>query len=186
MKLIVGLGNPGTQYENTRHNIGFEVAESLAESLKIDNFKSKFQGKLGEGSYLGEKVLILMPHTFMNLSGNSLIEAVKFYKLDPIKDVIVVYDDMDLNIGKIRIREKGSSGGHNGVKSIISHIGEQFIRVKCGIGKPVNREQVVNFVLSKFGKSEKADVDEMIELTKDALKEMIEGKNIEKVMLKYN
>lgn len=186
MKLVVGLGNPGAQYENTRHNIGFEVAISLAESLKIDNFKSKFQGKLGEGSYLGEKVLVLMPHTFMNLSGNSIIEAIKFYKLNPEEDVIVVYDDMDLNIGKIRIREKGSSGGHNGVKSIISHIGERFIRIKCGIGKPESREQVVNFVLSKFGKSEKSDVDDMIEIAKDAIKDLIEGKNIEKVMLKYN
>ena len=159
MKLIVGLGNPGNQYENTRHNIGFDTVTALADKIGVTSFKSKFQGRVGEGSYNGEKAVILMPHTFMNLSGNSLIEAVKFYKIEPEKDVIVVYDDMDLDLGKIRIKEKGSSGGHNGVKSIISHIGDKFVRVKCGIGKPESKEQVVNYVLSKFAKGEKKDID---------------------------
>lgn len=186
MKLIVGLGNPGAQYDDTRHNIGFNAVTALADEIGISCFRNKFQGKVGEGSYRGEKAVILMPHTFMNLSGNSLIEAVKFYKLDPEKDVVVVYDDMDLEIGKIRIREKGSSGGHNGVKSIIAHIGENFLRVKCGIGKPVSREQVVNYVLSKFSKEERKEIGSMLDITVEALKEIITTEKYDKVMQKYN
>ena len=186
MKLIVGLGNPGAQYDDTRHNIGFNAVTALADEIGISCFRNKFQGKVGEGSYRGEKAVILMPHTFMNLSGNSLIEAVKFYKLDPEKDVVVVYDDMDLEIGKIRIKEKGSSGGHNGVKSIIAHIGENFLRVKCGIGKPVSREQVVNYVLSKFSKEERKEIGLMLDITVEALKEIITTEKYDKVMQKYN
>lgn len=186
MKLIVGLGNPGAQYDDTRHNIGFNAVTALADEIGISCFRNKFQGKVGEGSYRGEKAVILMPHTFMNLSGNSLIEAVKFYKLDPEKDVVVVYDDMDLEIGKIRIKEKGSSGGHNGVKSIIAHIGENFLRVKCGIGKPVSKEQVVNYVLSKFSKEERKEISSMLDITVEALKEIITTEKYDKVMQKYN
>ena len=136
MKLIVGLGNPGNKYEKTRHNIGFEVISKLQEELNIVGEKDKFQGLLSEKNIDGEKVLFLKPQTFMNLSGNSIIEVINFYKLNPKTDLVVIYDDMDLPVGKLRVKEKGSSGGHNGIKSIISHLGDEFLRIKCGIGKP--------------------------------------------------
>lgn len=186
MKLIIGLGNPGKEYEKTRHNIGFEILKKLALDIGISEFRAKFQGLIAEGKIKGEKVLLLMPQTFMNLSGNSVAEAVKFYKLDPQKDIIVLYDDMDLPLGKIRLRAKGSAGGHNGIKSIISHIGDQFIRIKCGIGKGNNKEDTVNFVLGKFSKESEAEVNSMIETTIKAVKEITCEDNLDIIASKYN
>ncbi len=123
MKLVVGLGNPGDKYAKTRHNIGFEVINRLQKDLNIVGEKDKFQGFLSEKNIDGEKVLFLKPQTFMNLSGNSIAAVVNFYKIDAKNDMIVIYDDMDLPVGKMRVKEKGSSGGHNGIKSIISHLG---------------------------------------------------------------
>ena len=114
MKLIVGLGNPGKEYENTRHNLGFMVIDKLAEELKVYDFKEKFKGLVGEANYKGEKILLLKPQTYMNLSGDSIIQILNFYKIDPETEMIVIYDDMSLPVGKLRIREKGSAGGHNG------------------------------------------------------------------------
>lgn len=185
MKLVVGLGNPGDKYAKTRHNIGFEVVKALAEEMNAGNFKTKFQGNIAEANYKGEKVLILTPQTFMNLSGNSVIEVCKFYKIDP-SDVIVIYDDMDIPFSKIRIRPTGSAGGHNGMKSIISHIGKDFLRVRCGIGKPVVKMETINFVLGKFSKESEKEVQSMINLSIDAIKSMCNGDAIEKVMTKFN
>lgn len=130
MKLVVGLGNPGDKYAKTRHNIGFEVINKLQKDLNIIGEKDKFQGLLSEKNIDGEKVLFLKPQTFMNLSGNSIAAVINFYKIDVKNDMIVIYDDMDLPVGKLRVKEKGSSGGHNGIKSIISHLGDEFLRIK--------------------------------------------------------
>ncbi len=133
MKVVIGLGNPGKEYASTRHNIGFMAVDKMREKYGLDE-KVKFQALISEKVIKGEKIIFLKPQTFMNLSGNSVIEIINFYKLDPKEDIIVVYDDMDLPFGQLRVKDKGSSGGHNGIKSIISHIGDNFIRIKCGIG----------------------------------------------------
>ncbi len=186
MKLVVGLGNPGDKYEKTRHNIGFEVVEALASELKVPGFREKFQGLIGEAYVKDEKVFLLKPQTYMNLSGNSIAEVINFYKLDPKEDLIVIYDDMDLDLGRIKIKKKGSAGGHNGIKSIISHLGEEFIRVKCGIGKAKSREETVNFVLGKFSKEERDLADELIEKAVKASVSLATAKSIDRVIEKFN
>lgn len=184
MKLIVGLGNPGNKYEKTRHNIGFEVINHLQKELSITNEKEKFQGLISEKNIDGEKVLFLKPQTFMNLSGNSIIEVINFYKLNPKTDLVVIYDDMDLPVGKLRVKEKGSSGGHNGIKSIISHLGDEFLRIKCGIGKP--KDNTIDFVLGQFSKSEQEEVTMMIENASKCAIDIIQDIEIVKIMQKYN
>ncbi|WP_300358443.1 aminoacyl-tRNA hydrolase [Fusobacterium sp.] len=186
MKLIVGLGNPGKEYENTRHNLGFMVIDKIAEDLKIYDFKEKFKGLIGEGNYKGEKILLLKPQTFMNLSGDSIIQVLNFYKIDSEVEMIVIYDDMSLPIGKLRIREKGSAGGHNGIKSIISHVGEKFLRIKFGIGASGGKEKTVGFVLGRFSKEEELDVKEAIENASKMALSLLEGEKIEKIMQLYN
>ncbi len=186
MKLIVGLGNPGEKYDKTRHNIGFEVIDYHAEELKVSNFREKFQGIIGETVIKDEKVFLLKPQTFMNLSGNSINEVIKFYKMNPEEDLIVIYDDMDLDQGQLKIRLKGSPGGHNGIKSIISHLGDNFIRVKCGIGKSKRREDTVNYVLGRFSKEESELITPMIEDAAKAAKSLVTAKDMGRIMQKYN
>lgn len=184
MKLVVGLGNPGDKYAKTRHNIGFEVINRLQKGLDIIGEKEKFQGLLSEKNIDGEKILFLKPQTFMNLSGNSIAAVVNFYKIDSKKDMIVIYDDMDLPVGKLRVKEKGSSGGHNGIKSIISHLGDDFLRIKCGIGK--SKEETVDYVLGQFDKSEQEIVDKMIENAFDCALDLIRDVELGRIMQKYN
>lgn len=186
MKLIVGLGNPGKEYESTRHNIGFDIIDELAKELEITSFREKFQGLVGEGYIKDEKVFLLKPQTFMNLSGNSIGELVKFYKLSPSEDVIVIYDDMDLSLGQFKIKVKGSAGGHNGIKSTISHIGEEFFRLKCGIGKSKRRDDTVNFVLGRFLKEEMDEVITLIDTAVKASKSLATAKSIDRVIQKFN
>jgi len=187
MKLIVGFGNPGDKYEDTRHNIGFKIIDMLAKELEVTNFRVKFQGLVGEANLDGEKVLLLKPQTFYNLLGNSVSEIVKFYKLDPKEDIIVVYDDLDLNPGKTKIKAKGSSGGNNGMKSMISHFGDEFLRVKCGIGKAKSKEATVNHVLGNFGKTEfSEEIDPMMEKAVKGIKSLILAKDPLRVIEKYN
>lgn len=186
MKLIVGLGNPGEKYDKTRHNIGFEVIDALAKKYDVTNFREKFQGEIGEFSIKDEKIFLLKPTTYMNLSGNSVGEVMKFYKMDAAEDLIVVYDDMDLKSGQLKIKQKGSAGGHNGIKSIISHVGEDFFRVKCGIGKPSSREEVVNYVLGRFSKEEREEIDPLVETAMKASKSLATAKSVDKVIAKYN
>lgn len=186
MKIIVGLGNYGKEYEKTRHNIGFEVIKELADKLNISDFKKKFQGLIAETTYKNEKIILLMPTTFMNLSGNSIIEAINFYKLDSKEDIIVIYDDMDLPLGKMKIKKQGSAGGHNGIKSIISHVGNQFYRIKCGIDKPSEKSDTLNYVLGKFSKMEESDVKFMVNKAAEASLELISEINKDKVIGKYN
>ena len=184
MKMIVGLGNPGKKYEKTRHNIGFIAIDSLRKKLNISDEREKFQAFMSEKNIDGEKVIFLKPQTFMNLSGNSVIEIVNFYKLDPKKDIIVIYDDMDLPFGDIRIREKGSSAGHNGIKSIISHIGEEFVRIKCGIG--VKEKDAIEHVLGEFNQTEQKGLDEILEKINNCVIEMLSVQNLDRIMQKYN
>ena len=184
MKVVIGLGNPGKKYEKTRHNIGFIAVDNLRKKFNISDEREKFQALVSEKNIDGEKVIFLKPQTFMNLSGNSVIEIVNFYKLDPKKDIIVIYDDMDLSFGDIRIREKGSSGGHNGIKSIISHIGEEFIRIKCGIG--AKEKDAVEHVLGEFNQTEQKDLDEILEIIDNCVIEMLTVQNLDRIMQKYN
>ena len=184
MKIVIGLGNPGKKYEKTRHNIGFIAVDNLRKKFNISDEREKFQALVSEKNIDGEKVIFLKPQTFMNLSGNSVIEIVNFYKLNPKKDIIVIYDDMDLSFGDIRIREKGSSGGHNGIKSIISHIGEEFIRIKCGIG--AKEKDAVEHVLGEFNQTEQKDLDEILEKINNCVIEMLSVQNLDRIMQKYN
>ena len=184
MKVVIGLGNPGKKYEKTRHNIGFITVDNLRKKMNISDEREKFQALVSEKNIDGEKVIFLKPQTFMNLSGNSVIEIVNFYKLDPKKDIIVIYDDMDLSFGDIRIREKGSSGGHNGIKSIISHIGEEFIRIKCGIG--AKEKDAIEHVLGEFNQTEQKDLDEILEKINNCVIEMLSVQNLDRIMQKYN
>lgn len=161
MKVIVGLGNPGPQYLETRHNIGFLFVDLLAEQYQLQ-FRTKFQGLWAEGNVDGERVLFLKPQTFMNLSGRSVSELCRFYKVQG-EDLLVVHDDMDLTLGKIRLRNQGSAGGHNGIKSILSELGtEKFWRLKLGIGRPPKEWDPARFVLSSFEESELIPLDELL------------------------
>ena len=171
MILIVGLGNPGKQYEHTRHNIGFDVIDYMADKYKINLNREKFKGMYGEGIIENKKVILLKPLTYMNLSGDSVRDIAKFYKLDNDK-IIVVYDDISLDIGKLRIREKGSAGGHNGVKSIIQNLGsDEFPRVKVGVGQP--KDDLVNYVLGKFAKEDRKHIENVIHVASDAIAEIV-------------
>ena len=154
MFLVVGLGNPGSEYQGTRHNAGFMAADALAEAYHFSSFKSKFDGLIAEGAIDDEKCLLLKPQTFMNLSGNSVIKAASFYKILP-EQIIVIHDDMDLQPGQIKAKLGGGSGGHNGLKSIDSHIGANYNRIRLGVGHPqASGEAVVNHVLSRFSKAD--------------------------------
>lgn len=167
MKLIVGLGNPGKEYENTRHNAGFAVMDALAESCSVEITQKKFKALIALTRINGEQVLLMKPQTYMNLSGEAVQEAMKFYRID-VKDILVIYDDMDLAVGKIRLREKGSAGGQNGMKNIISHVHTQeFARIRVGIGKD-SRVPTVDWVLGKIRKEEQEDFQSAINLAKDA------------------
>jgi len=183
MFLIVGLGNPGKEYEDTRHNIGFKVIDNIAKEYNIEINRQKFKGTYGEGFIDGEKVMILKPTTYMNLSGESVREVMDFYNLDN-KDILVIYDDISLEVGTLRIREKGSAGGHNGIKSIIAHLGsDAFSRIKVGVGQPdVN---LIKYVLGKFTKGELTILSEVIGATTKATNEIIKG-DVKIAMNKFN
>lgn len=188
MKLIVGLGNPGENYKMTRHNVGFiYVDEYLKEKGYVNrDYKNKFKGEILEVNKLGEKVLFLKPLTFMNLSGESVREAVNFYKLDPVHDLFVIYDDMDIELGKIKLKKNGRPGGHNGIKSIISHVGSEFTRIKCGIGRPGEKADVVNYVLGKFSDDEKKILCGNREKVTQIFEDIIIGKDTDELMGIYN
>jgi len=158
MKLIVGLGNPGSQYRRSRHNLGFEVVNLLEQQWSIDVNRRKFQGRFGGGMVGGQQIVLLKPETFMNRSGGSVVEAVAFYKL-ALNDMLVVSDDMDLELGQLRLRPAGSAGGHNGLKDIIARLGnDEFARLRIGIGT-ATRESAVNHVLGSFSPEETPAVE---------------------------
>jgi peptidyl-tRNA hydrolase, PTH1 family len=186
-QLIVGLGNPGTKYDRTRHNVGFDLVDSLAKRWQINlTDRKQFQGIYGEGfGSHNAKIRLLKPQTFMNLSGQSVRATIDWFKLSPAS-VLVVYDDLDLPLGKIRLRRSGSAGGHNGMKSIISHLGTQdFPRVRIGIGKSVGEKDTISHVLGKFSVVENPIVSEVIQLVNDSI-ELSLKKGVEQAMSLYN
>ncbi|KRQ86688.1 Peptidyl-tRNA hydrolase [Caloramator mitchellensis] len=183
MFLIVGLGNPGRDYEHTRHNVGFDAIDKLAEKLDVNVSKIKFKGLYGETFFNGEKIILLKPSTFMNLSGESLIEAASFFNI-PEEKIIVIYDDVDIDVGRIRIRPSGSDGGHNGMKNIIYHLQSiNFPRIRIGIGKP--KKDMVNHVLGRFTKDEQEIMDKIIDIAADAAIEIVKN-GVQSSMNKYN
>ncbi len=178
-------GNPGEQYEHTRHNVGFAAIDMLAEKLQIEVNKNKFKGTVGEGIYQGKKIILLKPQTFMNASGESVVEIVNFYKI-PLSDLLVIYDDIDIDIGKIRIRPEGSSGTHNGMRNISDILGSHdFPRIRIGTGKPNENQDLADYVLSNFPQEEQLEVNKAIEMAADAVLEIINN-GITSAMNIYN
>ncbi len=185
MYLIVGLGNPEQDYSRTRHNMGFNVINKISEKYNIKVNKSKFKGLYGTGIIESEKVILLKPQTYMNLSGESVIEIMNFYKINN-NELIVIYDDIDIEPGKIRIRKSGSSGTHNGMKSVISNINtEEFCRVRVGIGKPKENMDMISYVIGHIPKEEQSELEKGIEVAKEAVIEIIKN-NIDSAMNKFN
>ena len=183
MYIVVGLGNPGKEYANTRHNTGFMFIDKLADKHNISVTKEKFKALIGDGIIEGKKVLLVKPQTFMNLSGDSLIEIVNFYKED-VENIIVAYDDIDLEVGKLRLRSQGSAGTHNGMKSVIGNLGTTEIkRIRIGIGKP--NIALVDYVLGNFSKADKDTLDVALDDAVKAL-EITLAKNINSAMEIYN
>ena len=184
--LIVGLGNPGKQYESTRHNAGFICMDILAEKYNIKINKLKFKSLMGEGRIEGKRCLLLKPQTYMNLSGEAVRDAVEFYKI-PVENVIVICDDISLEPGKMRIRRKGSHGGQNGMRNIIYHLkDDNFPRIKIGIGAKPNPEyDLADWVLSRFTQSEAKLIKQVADNTVSAIEIMVKG-DIDKAMSNYN
>lgn len=187
MKWIAGLGNPGGKYEKTRHNVGFMAVDRMAEAWGIRwTANARCRAMVGEGKTAsGEPIVLLKPQTFMNLSGESLRAYMNYYKL-PVEDLIVIYDDMDTEVGQLRLRYKGSAGGHNGIRSIIQHLGTQeFKRVRVGISRPPEGMEVVHYVLSDFAKGERRIIDQVLDMTCEAI-DMAASESFDKVMAKFN
>ncbi len=184
--LIVGLGNPGRQYENTRHNAGWLCMEMLSDKLGVKINKIKFKSTVGEADIGGHRCLLMKPQTFMNLSGEAVGEACRFYKIPPEK-VIVIFDDISLPCGGLRIRRKGSAGGHNGIKSIIQHLGsDNFPRIKLGVGaKPHEDYDLADYVLSAFSKDEIPQMKQAMEKACNALEYLADGR-IDEAMSKFS
>ncbi len=174
MFLVVGLGNPGAEYAATRHNVGFMAADELHRRYNFSPFRSKFNGLIAEGQIEGEKVYLLKPQTYMNLSGNSVVQAANFYKILP-ENIVVIHDDMDLPTDKIKAKIGGGSGGHNGIKSIDSQITPNYNRIRIGVGHPANKNEdnIVNHVLSGFAKADKENIENDIDIVADLIGVMI-------------
>lgn len=185
MFLIVGLGNPGKKYEATRHNVGFEAIDILAERLAVKVSKIKFKSLIGETVYKGEKVILVKPQTFMNLSGEAVFEMMRYYDV-PVSNLILIFDDFDTDLGRIRIRKSGSAGTHNGMKHIIYRImDENFPRIRIGIGRPGPGWIMADFVLSRFEKPELPAVIDSIASAADAALCILEN-GVDIAMNRYN
>lgn len=186
MYIIAGLGNPKREYENTRHNIGFDVIEELAEQENIGVLEKKHKAVIGKGYIEGQKVILAKPQTFMNLSGESVRELIDYYKVDETADLIVISDDISLAPGQIRIRKKGSAGGHNGLKNIISHLGhDNFIRIRMGVGEKPRGYDLADYVLGHFGREERKLMDEAMKKACDAIRLIIK-EDADTAMNRYN
>ena len=185
MYIIVGLGNPGDKYEKTRHNVGFNVIDLLAKEYSIDVSKIKHKALIGEGRVGTEKVILVKPMTYMNLSGESVADICNYYNID-LENLIVIYDDIDLDVGKIRIRKKGSGGTHNGMRSIVKCLGTtDFPRVRVGVSKPEPGRDLANFVLSRFSKDEEVDLKDGFDKAIKAI-DCIIREDIDLSMNKFN
>lgn len=186
MYIIVGLGNPGREYGNTRHNIGWDVIDVLADRAHVDVLEKKHKAIIGKGVIAGQKCILAKPQTYMNLSGESVRELVDYYKIDEKTELIVISDDVSLEVGQIRIRKKGSAGGHNGLKSIIGHLGhDTFQRVKMGVGEKPKGYDLADWVLGHFSKEERKLMDDAAKRAAEAIELMIiEGADV--AMNRYN
>ena len=186
MFIIAGLGNPTLQYEGTRHNAGFDVIDTLAGKYNISVDGRKNRALIGKGIIEGKKVILAKPQTYMNLSGESLGGLVDYYKVDEESEFLVVYDDISLDVGQLRIRKKGSAGGHNGMKNIISHLGtEVFPRIKVGVGEKPEKYDLADYVLSRFSKEERAIMEEGCQKAVEAVEMILRGE-MEEAMNKFN
>lgn len=175
MYIIVGLGNPTKQYEGTKHNIGFDTIDYLVEEYQVPQAGVSHKAMYGKGVIAGQKVILAKPLTYMNLSGESVRALVDYYKIDPEQELIIIYDDISLEPGQIRIRKKGSAGGHNGIKSIIQHLGsDSFLRIKVGVGEKPKNWDLADYVLSPFSKEERIEVDTAIEHAAKAVELMVQ------------
>ncbi len=183
MFLIVGLGNIGKQYEHTRHNVGFDVIDLISAKYNISISREKFKGMYGEGNIASKKVILLKPSTYMNLSGESVREVVNFYKISN-EEIIILYDDISLDVGRLRIREKGSAGGHNGIKSIIANLGtDVFPRIKVGVGQP--KSELVSHVLGKFNLEDRDKTSKVFNASVEAV-ECIISHGVAEAMNEFN
>ena len=186
MFVIVGLGNPDKRYEKTRHNIGFDVIDALADQYNIVVKEKKHKALCGTGTIEGRKVLLVKPQTYMNLSGESVAEVMQFYKIDPESEMLIIFDDISLAPGNIRVRKKGSAGGHNGIKSIIAHTGTQnFMRIKVGVGEKPQGWDLADHVLGRFSSEDRKKVDEAIKDAISAAVLMMQG-DVDRAMNLYN
>ena len=183
MYLIVGLGNPEEDYSNTRHNMGFDAVNKIAKEYNIEINKKKFKGLYGIGQIEEEKVILLKPQTFMNLSGESIKEIIDFYKIEN-NNIIVIYDDMDIDLGIIKIRKKGNPGSHNGMKSVVKYLGTEFPRIRVGIGKP-DDDDFIKYVIGPIPEEEKEILDKSTSLAKDAAIAIIK-QGVDNAMNKFN
>lgn len=186
MYIIAGLGNPGREYGNTRHNIGFDVIDRLAEQEGIDVSEKKHKALIGKGVVAGQKCILAKPQTFMNLSGESVRALLDYYKADETWELIVISDDISLDVGQIRVRKKGSAGGHNGLKNIIAHLGHDgFIRVKMGVGEKPRGWDLVDYVLGRFSAPEREMMDEAVLRAADAIRAIL-TQGADAAMNEYN
>lgn len=186
MFIIAGLGNPDEKYQGTRHNVGFDVVDRLAEKYQIAVDTKKHRALIGKGVIEGQKVLLVKPQTYMNLSGESIRSLVEYYKIDPEEELLVIYDDISLEVGQLRIRRKGSAGGHNGIKNIIAMTGTQnFMRIKVGVGEKPKGWDLADYVLGRFSTEDRAKVEEAIGHAMDAAVLMMQGE-VDKAMNDYN
>lgn len=186
MFIIAGLGNPTKEYEGARHNVGFDVIDRLSEKYNISVDTKKHRALIGKGMIAGQKVILAKPQTYMNLSGESIRSLLDYYKVDEEHELLVIYDDVSLGVGQLRIRAKGSAGGHNGIKNIIAHLGGQvFPRIKIGVGEKPPKYDLADYVLGHFSKAEKILMDEGYDNAVRAV-EMIVSGDIEGAMNEYN
>ncbi len=186
MYIIVGLGNPTRQYEHTRHNVGFDAVDYLIDAYRIPYSGVKHKAMYGKGMIGSQKVIVAKPITYMNLSGEAVRELTDYYKVDPEHELIVLYDDISLSPGQIRIRKKGSAGGHNGIKNIIAQLGTQnFLRIKIGVGEKPKGWDLAQYVLGHFPDDERKMVDEAIERTAKAVELLLQDE-VDKAMNEYN
>ncbi|CCW38959.1 aminoacyl-tRNA hydrolase [Streptococcus agalactiae] len=187
VKMIVGLGNPGSKYNDTKHNIGFMAVDRIVKKLDVNFTEDKnFKAEISSDFINGEKIYFIKPTTFMNNSGIAVKALLTYYNIS-IKDMIIIYDDLDMEVGKIRFRQKGSAGGHNGIKSIIAHLGTQeFDRIKVGIGRPNGRMTVINHVLGKFDKNDEIMISNTLDKVDNAVNYYLQTNDFQKTMQKYN
>ena len=186
MYIIAGLGNPSKEYNNTRHNIGFDVIDKIAETEGISVIEKKHKAIIGKGYIGGQKVILAKPQTYMNLSGESIREMIDYYKVDSTSELIVISDDISLDVGQLRIRKKGSAGGHNGLKNIIQHLGhDQFMRIKMGVGEKPAGYDLVDYVLGHFTQMERAAMNEAAAKAVEAVRMMLAGE-VDGAMNEFN